>query len=307
MRAQQRQRRHVSVDARTKRRIDRGRLGPGAATVPFRSSGYMVIHNVLGASELAELNRLIDGQRLPNPRESIRFGSAAGVHGPDHGFLNWGEPFCRLLDHEAIMPVLRFRLGDCFRLDRLYGIRMHKGQTMGAMHADYGASARNSFTKPGERFHFASNGIYEGFTVAAWNLADAGPTSGGFGASRQSQESLQAATPDPRGPGKSLLRGHSGGNRGLGRPVLRGHHARNSPVDGRPRAPDSALQVLRLPDGLVRRRVFRHPMSRSPLGSKRSSSSRRIPTRSFLHSSATDPARSIRTSIRRPLPWPSLL
>src|SRR5438876_320764 len=64
--------------------------------------------------------------------------------------------------------------------DRLYGIRMHKGQTMGAMHADYGASARNSFTKPGERFHFAPNGIYEGFTVVAWNLADAGPASGGF-------------------------------------------------------------------------------------------------------------------------------
>jgi len=48
------------------------------------------------------------------------------------------------------------------------------------MHADYGASARNSFTKPGERFHFAPNGIYEGFTVVAWNLTDAGPASGGF-------------------------------------------------------------------------------------------------------------------------------
>ena len=126
----------------------------------FDLHGYLVIHSVLGAAEVAELNRLIDAQRLPSPRERIRFGSAAGKHGPDHGFLNWGEPFCRLLDHEAILPILRLRLGDCFRLDRLYGIRMHKGQTMGAMHADYGASARNSFTKPGERFHFAPNGIY---------------------------------------------------------------------------------------------------------------------------------------------------
>jgi ectoine hydroxylase-related dioxygenase (phytanoyl-CoA dioxygenase family) len=57
---------------------------------------------------------------------------------------------------------------------------MHKGQTMGAMHADYGASARNVFTRPGERFHFAPNGIYEGFVVAAWNLADAGSAHGGF-------------------------------------------------------------------------------------------------------------------------------
>src|SRR3989442_1676963 len=142
--------------------------------------GYLVIHNVLSAAEVAELNRLIDAQQLPNPCESVRFGSAAGKHGPDHGFLNWGEPFCRLLDHEAILPILRFRLGDCFRLDRLYGIRMQKEQTMGSMHADYGASARNVFVKPGKRFHFAPNGIYEGFVVAAWNLADAGPADGGF-------------------------------------------------------------------------------------------------------------------------------
>src|SRR5207302_266686 len=76
----------------------------------FDLQGYLVIHNVLGAAEVAELNRLIDAQRLPSPRGSIRFGSAAGKHGR---------------------------------------IRMHKGQTMGAMHADYGASALNSFTRPG--------------------------------------------------------------------------------------------------------------------------------------------------------------
>jgi hypothetical protein len=146
----------------------------------FDLQGYLVIENVLDAAELALLNRLIDAQQLPSPREAIRFGSAAGLHGADYGFLNWGEAFCRLLDHEAIMPVLRFRLGDCFRLDRLYGIRMHKGQTMGGLHADYGASARHAFTRPGERFHFAPNAIYEGFTVAAWNLADAGPAYGGF-------------------------------------------------------------------------------------------------------------------------------
>src|SRR5215831_17142008 len=146
----------------------------------FDLQGYLVIHDVLGMAEVAELNRLIDAQRPPSPRESIRFGSAAGRHGPDHGFLNWGEPFCRLLDHEAIMPILRFRLGDCFRLDRLYGIRMHKGQSMGVMHADYGASAPNAFVKPGERFPFATNSIYEGFVVAAWNLSDAGSRHGGF-------------------------------------------------------------------------------------------------------------------------------
>src|SRR5215470_5731727 len=197
-----RRQRHVSVDARTRSgracrwsgtaRWRGGSAGKDKEGVTVDASdrelqqylfdlhGYLVLHNVLEATEVAELNRLIDAQRLPSPRESIRFGSAAGKHGPDHGFLNWGEPFCRLLDHEAIMPILRLRLGDWFRLDRLYGIRMLKGQTMGSMHADYGASALNSFTRPGERFHFAPNGIYEGFTVAAWNLADAGSNCGGF-------------------------------------------------------------------------------------------------------------------------------
>src|SRR5919109_2753990 len=46
--------------------------------------------------------------------------------------------------------------------------------------ANASASALNSFTRPGERFHFGPNGIYEGFVVAAWNLADAGPAYGGF-------------------------------------------------------------------------------------------------------------------------------
>src|SRR5436309_10598867 len=145
--------RHVSVDARTKSvglsdgAVQSGvdaavtaKTGEGVTVDAsdqelqqylFDLQGYLVIHNVLGAAEVAELNRLIDAQRLPSPRERIRFGSAAGLHGADHGFLNWGEPFCRLLDHEAILPILRLRLGDCFRLDRLYGIRMHKGQTMG--------------------------------------------------------------------------------------------------------------------------------------------------------------------------------
>src|SRR2546426_10840483 len=94
---------------------DRGRFEPELQQYLFDLQGYLVIHNVLSAAEVAELNRLIDAQRLPSPRESIRFGSAAGKHGPDHGFLNWGEPFSRLLDHETIMPILRLRLRHCFR------------------------------------------------------------------------------------------------------------------------------------------------------------------------------------------------
>src|SRR2546428_1039834 len=69
--------------------------------------------------------------------------------------------------------------------------------------------------------------------------------------SRESQESLQAAAPDPRGPGKGLLRGHSGRTGGGGRTVLPGGGVRKRPPERRPPAPGTALQKLRLPHGVV--------------------------------------------------------
>ncbi len=108
----------------------------------FDLQGYLVIENALSAEEVATLNHLIDAQNLPPPEESPRFGSAptlgSSLIAPESvpesrmnrgqtapvgsGFLDWGKAFCDLLDHPAIMPVLRFRLGDAFRLDRLYGM-----------------------------------------------------------------------------------------------------------------------------------------------------------------------------------------
>ena len=81
----------------------------------FDVQGYLVIENVLSPDELAALNQRIDDQQLPTPGKVQRFGSA-----PDgSGFLQWGKPFCDLLDHPKIMSILQFRLGDCFRLDRI--------------------------------------------------------------------------------------------------------------------------------------------------------------------------------------------
>ncbi len=166
----------------------------------FDLQGYLVIENVLSQAEVADINRLIDAQNLPPPGESPRFGSAPTIASsmimPDNfpesrmkadrdapvgaGFLEWGQPFCDLLDHPAIMPVLRLRLGDCFRLDRLYGMVMRQGMGYGELHADYGASAPQSNMQPGEYYAFRSNQIYEGFIVVAWALSDAGAEHGGF-------------------------------------------------------------------------------------------------------------------------------
>ncbi|MCY3780946.1 MAG: phytanoyl-CoA dioxygenase family protein [Chloroflexi bacterium] len=166
----------------------------------FDLNGYLVIEDALTADEVAALNRLIDEQNLPPPAESPRFGGAPTLGAslikaedlPESkklgdrykpvgsGFLDWGAPFCDLLDHPAIMPMLRRRLGDCFRLDRLYGMVMRQGMSYGVLHADYGASAPQSDVGPGEYYGFRTNQIYEGFIVVAWALSDAGGEHGGF-------------------------------------------------------------------------------------------------------------------------------
>ena len=142
----------------------------------FDLQGYLVIEDVLSCDEIAIINELFDQQELPPPGKSSRFGAA-----PDGaGFLEWGQPLCDLLDHPSIMPVLRFRLGDCFRLDRLYGMYMRQGMGPGALHSDYGASAPTSGVQPGEYYQPRGNEIVDGFIVVAWSLTDAGPGSGGF-------------------------------------------------------------------------------------------------------------------------------
>ena len=166
----------------------------------FDVNGYLVIEDALSAEKVTALNRLIDEQNLPPPEVSPRFGSAptlgssllAAEDVPESkvrddraapvgsGFLDWGQPFCDLLDHAAIMPVLRFRLGDAFRLDRLYGMYMRKGMSYGVLHADYGATSRQSEVEPGEYYAFRRNQIYDGFIVVAWALSDAGGELGGF-------------------------------------------------------------------------------------------------------------------------------
>ena len=142
----------------------------------FDVQGYLVIENALTAEEVTELNDLFEAQELPPPDKSPRFGKA-----PDgSGFLAYGQPYCNLLDHPSILPVLRFRLGEAFRLDRLYGMQQKKGMKRGYLHADYGATAKHSGAKPGVFHHPLMHEIVNGFVVASWNLADTGPDHGGF-------------------------------------------------------------------------------------------------------------------------------
>ncbi len=133
----------------------------------FDLQGYLVIEDVLTSAEVADLNRLIEAQNLPEPgleTAQARFG----------GFLSWGKPFCDLLDHPRIMPLLKFILGDSFRLDHYYGIYMRDGTSRLRLHGG------NTPYDPPEYYHFRNGQMYNGLTVVSWNLTDTGPAHGGF-------------------------------------------------------------------------------------------------------------------------------
>jgi hypothetical protein len=148
----------------------------------FDLNGYVVIKDVLKSTEIDALNAAVDAQDLPPPPPNFpRFGSAAGaVRSTGAGFLDWDSTFVELLDHPAVLPILRFRLGDYFRLERLYGMYMREGMALGPLHADYGASSPKSIAGAGEFHPVLDHQMRGGFTVAAWNLRDTGPGLGGF-------------------------------------------------------------------------------------------------------------------------------
>ena len=133
----------------------------------FDLQGYLILDNVLTAAEVAEINGLIDAQNLAGPglqTSQARFGD----------YLKWGQPFVDLLDHPRIMPLLKFILGDGFRLDHYYGIYMRQGTSRLNLHGG------NRPYDPPEYYHFRNDRMYNGLTVVAWNLADTGPDVGGF-------------------------------------------------------------------------------------------------------------------------------
>ncbi|RIK36477.1 MAG: mitomycin antibiotics/polyketide fumonisin biosynthesis protein [Chloroflexi bacterium] len=133
----------------------------------FDLQGYLILEDVLTQDQVAELNRLVDVQNLPEPgleSNKARFGK----------FLTWGQPFCDLLDHSRLMPYLKVILGDGFRLDHYYGIYLREGTGPLPLHGG------NTPYDPPEYYHFRNGQMYNGLTVVAWNLTDTGPAHGGF-------------------------------------------------------------------------------------------------------------------------------
>jgi hypothetical protein len=156
-------------------------IDPGEMqTYLYDLQGYLVLKDVLSAGLVAELDALIDAQNLPAPPHNGRFGSAGGSADTGPGFLTWGQPFVDLIDHPVSMGLLRMQLGDCFRLDRIFGMEMTKGMPNGRLHSDYGASHPFAGSVSGQHYAQQGHQALHGFAVIAFNLRDSGPEQGGL-------------------------------------------------------------------------------------------------------------------------------
>lgn len=159
----------------------------------YELQGYIVVENALSKQQVAAINAVLDERLPPLPDDwraklgdgaraynNYRFGMAGGSHATNPGFLAWGQPFVDLMDHPVTMAVMRRQLGDCFRLDRIFGMRMRAGMPSGKLHSDYGASEPFTRAAPGEHYAQPAHQALHGFGVAAFNLADSGPETGGL-------------------------------------------------------------------------------------------------------------------------------
>lgn len=156
--------------------------------------GYLVVEDVLSEEQIATLNQILDetlpdfpsdrGARTQESSRGVydnyRFGMAGGSYQSNPGFLAYGQPFVDLLDHPLTMQIMRFQLGEAFRLDRIFGMRMRKGMPSGRLHSDYGASEPFTRAEPGKYYPQPGHQALHGFAVAAFNLTDSGPDTGGL-------------------------------------------------------------------------------------------------------------------------------
>src|SRR5438270_487648 len=84
----------------------------------FHVKGYLVLDGVLERRDVEHLEVMVEARRMmpPGPNiESQRF---------EDEFLRWDPGFRALLDHPAVLPILRDLLGHHLRVDHAYGIRM---------------------------------------------------------------------------------------------------------------------------------------------------------------------------------------
>ena len=134
----------------------------------FDVNGYLVFPDVLRSDEVVHLNSVLDDQQLPTPGSDI-----ASQRFRDE-FLGWDQACRDLIDHQAVLPIIKALCGPQVRLDHAYGI---------IMSPDTGGLGLHGGAVPFDpsQFYVAGNGrIHAGLIVVSFALVDVSPGAGGF-------------------------------------------------------------------------------------------------------------------------------
>jgi ectoine hydroxylase-related dioxygenase (phytanoyl-CoA dioxygenase family) len=133
----------------------------------FDLQGFLVRRNVLRSSEIQILHDEIDSQGYPPPGDTIssqRF----------TGFVGTARSLTNLMDHEAVLPVVREVNGEYARLDHSYGIHMNPGTAGLWVHG--GATPFDA----AQYYGVHQGRIHCGLIGVQWALVDHPRGSGGF-------------------------------------------------------------------------------------------------------------------------------
>ena len=132
----------------------------------FDLRGFLVVKNVLGADECAELVALADAVWPREPED--------GPYRRCNGISRWHQRFVDLIDHDTLLPYLIELVGSRLRIDHDYCIFMRKAAGNHTLHG-------GPWRYESDHWYRYHDGVMRnGLTVATWNLTDAGPEAGGF-------------------------------------------------------------------------------------------------------------------------------
>lgn len=146
-------------------------MGPFSELERYRFDlhGFVVRRGALVPAQVHQLNDQIDAMRLPPAGQSI--GSQRFT-----GLLEAGGLLRDLMDHDAVIDVVRELCGAHARLDHAYGIVMSPGTSGLGLHG-----GGHPFD-PAQYYEVRGEHIHTGLIAVQWALVDHGPGDGGFAA-----------------------------------------------------------------------------------------------------------------------------
>jgi hypothetical protein len=143
--------------------------GPMSEAERFRFDlqGFLVRPGALSPGDVAALNAAVDVLGLPFPGPDI-----ASQRFTD--FLPVARRFRDLIDHPAVLEIVRETCGPNVRLDHAYGIVMTRGT------AGLGLHGGGTPFDPAQHYRVDAGRIRTGLVAAQWALVDHPPGGGGF-------------------------------------------------------------------------------------------------------------------------------